>query len=69
MTIDPERAERAELLRKRVKEAGLTWAQLRRITGLTRNVIYALSAGRKPREHEAKKIEDALAATSSRRGA
>jgi hypothetical protein len=57
---DPAKATRATKLRERIRAAGLTIADFRRKTGLSRNVVYGLTKGRQPKPDEAKIIDDAL---------
>jgi predicted transcriptional regulator len=57
---DEESAARASALRKRLAERGLTIAEFRRRSGLTRNVVYALSKGKKPSDEQQSKISIVL---------
>lgn len=57
---DEEHETRAAVLRERIKKAGLTIAEFRRRAGLSRNVTYAISKGRKPTADEQRRIDSAL---------
>jgi hypothetical protein len=57
---DPGITARAADLRRRIKAAGLTIAEFRRRSGLTRNVVYALSKGRAIRPEERTRIDAVL---------
>jgi len=57
---DADSAARAASLRKRIKAAGLSFAELRRLTGISRNVMYAISKGRAPKPEEQTRIDRVL---------
>jgi predicted transcriptional regulator len=55
-----EAASRASDLRRRIKAAGLTIAEFRRRSGLSRNIVYALSMGREATIEETDRINHVL---------
>lgn len=57
---DPAAAKRAADLRRRIAAAGLTIAEFRRRSGLSRNVVYALSKGREIKPDESERIDRVL---------
>lgn len=54
--------ERAAKLRARISTAGLTIAQFQRKSGLSRNVVYCLAKGQKPKPDQQAKIDGVLGA-------
>ncbi len=58
--MDPGRVIAAAELRRRIEQRGLTIAEFRRRSGLTRNVVYALTMGRPPRTSEKDAIDRVL---------
>lgn len=60
MGDEAEAKQRAFDLRKRITAAGLTIAEFRRKSGLTRNVVYALAKGKRPSPHQEAAIEAAF---------
>ena len=57
---DEESAARATVFRDRLAELGLTIAEFRRRSGLTRNVVYALSKGKKPNAEQRARMSTVL---------
>jgi hypothetical protein len=57
---DDGAAQRAVDLRRRIKAAGITIAEFRRRSGLSRNVVYALSKGRAIKPEEQRQIDSVL---------
>lgn len=57
----PDHETRAKDLRDRIRGARLTIAEFRRRAGLSRNVAYSISKGRKATAEEQKRIDQALA--------
>jgi transcriptional regulator with XRE-family HTH domain len=57
---DPVKAARAADLRRRIKAAGLTIAEFMRRSGLSRNIVYALSKGREATPGETERINRVL---------
>jgi hypothetical protein len=57
---DSDAQVRRAALRARLADLGLTVAEFRRRTGLTRNVVYRLSKGGKPTPDQAGKMKGVL---------
>ena len=57
---NPEAASRAADLRRRIVAGGFTIAEFRRRSGLTRNVVYALTKGRAATPEEQNRIDATL---------
>jgi hypothetical protein len=55
-----EAAARAVDFRRRIAAAGITIREFQRRTGLTRNVVYGLTKGRKPPAERQRLIESIL---------
>lgn len=60
MSDDVQSREREMAFRKRLAELGLTLAEFRRRSGLTRNIVYRLSKGGKPSMEQAAKMDAVL---------
>jgi transcriptional regulator with XRE-family HTH domain len=56
---------RATEFRRRLAAAGLTLAEFSRKSGVTRNIVYRLTRGQKPKASDQEKIEAVLGRQSS----
>ncbi|TAM58898.1 hypothetical protein EPN52_09680 [bacterium] len=52
--------QRAEAFRRRVAAAGLSFAEFSRRTGISRNIVYRLTKGQKPKPADQTKLEATL---------
>jgi uncharacterized protein YnzC (UPF0291/DUF896 family) len=55
-----ERIERAAEFSRRLKASGLTISEFQHRSGLSRNVVYNLSIGQRPKPEQAKALEEAF---------
>lgn len=60
MSAEGDAKNREDALRKRLTELGLTLAEFRRRSGLSRNVVYRLSKGGAPNPEQADRMNAVL---------